>query len=382
MPSPLNIILATTGAATVLSSLGVIQGAIGGLAAAATSTTAALSGITTALDFGGQLNDLKNRTGETVRDLVVLRRAFDNEGVGASSTAQMIGLLQKSLGGVNEEGGKTDEVFKRLGVSQDGLKNMGALDQVTALTQGFAKIQNPSERAALAMQLFGRNGAQMLQLLGNSSAISNAEREVGRLAVRAGQNAEKFDDVSDRLSLAKLRLQEFWVVAAERAIPALERMAELTAAINPSVGGAMASSAIAIASAFAGAMLVRKLDDAVLRWVAVEGYGKGQLFAARFVAPLTGALARVLPVGLAAVVGAEVLKGIVAGYSEWRGQQLAAADAGFDELKKLQAAATGLRSQGDVGPALQAADAFEKQTAAALEAADGLGKNAQQMRSY
>ncbi len=385
MSSILNIVLATTGGAAVISALGGVQSVLGGIAAAATSTTAALSGITGALDFGGQLVDLRARTGQVVRDLVVMNRAFETSGIGAANTAPMIGLLQKAISGLNEEGGKTDGVFKRLGTSAEALKSMSALDQMRTLTRAFETITDPSERAALAMQLFGRSGAQMLQLLGDSSALTTAEREVGRLAVRVAENAAKFDEIGDRLSLAKLRLQEFFVVAAEKAIPSLEKMADLIDRFNPSVLGAGLGNALAIASAIGGAAFVKKLDTYVLDWATKQGAPIGQKFAGSFLAPLTGSLARILPIGLAAVIGTEVLKGLVGAYAEFRNQQLAGANAGFDAVAKVRGRVSNVRSDGDVKSALAEIKELESATQTVLAAEESrfaLFRNDRAIASY
>ena len=367
MSNILEIALGVTGGRAVLSALAGVNGSLASLAGTALSVGTAVNGIKGALDMGGELNDLRARTGQSVRDLVVLRRTFDNAGIGASATAPMIGLLHKAISGMNEEGGKTDGVFKRLGVSQESLRNMSAVQQMATLTAAFTKITNPAERSATAMQLFGRSGGQMLQLLGDSSAIGTAEREVGRLGDRVQENAERFDEIGDRLSVAKLRLQEFWVVAAEKAIPALQRMANLMQGLNPSVAGATMGSAATIAGVlFAGAM-VSKLDSAVLNWATRQGSPIGQAFAGRFLAPMTGALARVLPIGLAAAVTAAVLVGIASAYAEWRNGQLAAANSGFDSLGKVRGATTAMRSDVDRKAVLAQVKELQKTTADCLE---------------
>jgi hypothetical protein len=355
MAGIINIILATTGVNAVVGALGKVQGSLGGIAAVGGTATAALAGIKGALDYGGELNDLHARTGQAVRDLVVLRRAFDNSGIGAASTAQMIGLLQKGISGLNEEGGKTDEVFKRLGLSQAALREMDVTAQMTALTDAFSRIANPAERAALSMQLFGRSGGQMLQLLGDSAALATAEREVGRLGQRAQENAARFDDVGDRLSLARERLREFWLVAAEQAIPALQTMANLIDRFNPSVVAASFAGVTAVFGSLFAAGAVMKLDHLVLDWATRQGNPIGQAFASRFLAPLTGSLANVLPIGLAAAVATAVAYGIFSGWSEAQNQIRAQANAGFDEVGKVQRMAGGIRSDADVQRTLGAA---------------------------
>ncbi len=383
MSSILNIVLATTGGAAVLNALGGIQSVLGGIATAATSTTAALTGIQNALDFGGQLTDLSARTGQSVRDLVVLRRAFETSGIGAANTAPMVGLLQKAISGLNEEGGKTDGVFKRLGVSAESLKALSALDQVAVLTRAFEGIKEPSERAAMAMQLFGRSGAQMLQLLGDSSALSTAEREVGRLAVRAGQNAAKFDEIGDKLSVAKDRLQEFFVVAAEKAIPSLERMAKLLDALNPSVFGAVLGNFGMIAAALSGAKLLTALDTKIYDSLKTMKAGL-VLNVTDGLARFTGFLTKILPIGLAAVIGSEVLEGIMNGYAEWKNQHLESANATLTGVQKNGNRAREIRSEQDRLNALAEVQAQIPAAEAALAAAQDrwFGRSEQEIGTY
>jgi hypothetical protein len=349
----LNIVLTTSGIQSVLGGLSAVKSAIGSIAATVGGSAAALAGLRSALNFGGELSDLQARTGQTVRDLVVLRRAFDNAGVGASNTAPMIGLLQRAIAGLNEEGGKTEEVFRQLGLSREALRQLTAPDQIRALTAAFASIQNPAERTALAMQLFGKSGAQMLQLLGDSSALSTAEREVGRLGQRAQDNAAKFDELGDRLSLAKMRLLEFWVVAAEKAIPAIETLANLIQAFNPGVLASGLGTVVAVIGTIGAAKLVQKLDFAVLDWATRGGNVAGQRFATTFLAPMTGALARLLPVGLGVAIVAEVLWGLHKAWKQWREEQVLEArtfrSANVDPAMK---SADEVRSTADVDRAL------------------------------
>src|SRR5678815_4013803 len=65
------------------SSLGKLGGQLVSLAAGYLSLTAILHGFESALDLGSTLHDTSLRTGETVGDLVGLREAFQEAGLGA-----------------------------------------------------------------------------------------------------------------------------------------------------------------------------------------------------------------------------------------------------------------------------------------------------------
>lgn len=368
MPDAVNIILGISGASAVLGALGQIQGSLAGLIATSGLVSAAVGGVKSALDLGGDLSDLSKRTGQSVRDLAVLSRAYENAGLSSGFLAPSINLIQRALAGTNEEGAKTDGVLKRLGLQAEQLKGMSFAGQIEALTAAFARVPDPIERAALAAQLFGRNGAQMLQLIGDPAALRTAESEAGRLADRLQANAEKFDDIGDRLTVVKLRMQEMYVVAAERLLPVLDKTASLLQGLNLSVVGATLPNVLTAAGAIGGAALARnvvdKLNIAVLDWATRPDGAIGQQFAGKFLVPLTqglsGLAARVLPIGLAAVIAKEVLLGLYAAYAEWQNTKLEKSNSAQDSAAKVRSMALNVRSESDrqaaIAEALKAID--------------------------
>jgi len=186
----------------------------------------AFKGLHDAIAMGGQLSDLSARTGQTVRDLVVLQQAFQNAGIGAGSVGMMMNMLQKSLTGVNEAGEPTAKVFEQIGLSIDSLKGMGGLDQIAALSEAISGVSDPAERARAAMELFGRSGAQMLALLGDTKALETAKAQAGGLAETMERNAAAFDELGDSFEAIAVRAQQFFAGVAEELTPALQQMAD------------------------------------------------------------------------------------------------------------------------------------------------------------
>lgn len=178
------------------------------------------------IDLGGQLTDLSARTGQTISDLVLLRQAFQNAGIEAGSTGQMLNLLQKSLTGLNEEGQPTSQAFNRLGLSVDSLKDMSAPEQIRTLTAALTQIQDPADRTRVAMELFGKSGGQMLAVLSDSSALDVAKSQVGSLGETMEKNAASFDSLGDSLDAIGLRATQLFAGVAEEIAPALQHLAD------------------------------------------------------------------------------------------------------------------------------------------------------------
>ena len=79
-----------------------------------------------ALELGAQLQDLSAQTGQGAGDLLILRQACINAGMGADALQPMLRGLNKALAGINEEGQPTKAVFDKLGISIQALRSMSA----------------------------------------------------------------------------------------------------------------------------------------------------------------------------------------------------------------------------------------------------------------
>lgn len=341
-----KLLLASGGAAGVTNSLGQVTGALGGMLSAALSVTAAIGGVKDALNFGSSLQHLSLRTGQTIKDLVLLDRAFDATGIGSENSAVLVGYLQKAISGVGEEAKNKGAMLKEMGLSPEFLRTLSAPEQFEAFGASFRQIENPAQRTALAMKLFEESGAKMLQLFRAPTTFSDAVNDVGLLGDRMERNAPVFEDAETRLSLINYRLKEMWVVSVEQLLPALIATADIIKGMDLAPIGAALPSVVGVLGAVAGYAVIRKLDFMLLDWATKSGPVMGQRLAGGL-APMSGALAKVLPIGLAAAVALAVAKGIYSGWAEGQKQILSAADAKFDAVGNVQNAAAGIRTEAD-----------------------------------
>jgi hypothetical protein len=342
-----------------------VLGDLGALVGITLSLDGAMRGLKRSLDLGGELNDLSARTGQSVYDLVILRRAFDNAGIGAESLPQILGLLQKSLAGVSEEGQPTTEVFRQLGTTIEELRLLSATEQLSALTRGFARLKDPVQRTAAAMTIFGRSGAQVLQLLGDSNALADAADEAGGLASIMAENAKTFDQVGDQLSVVKVKMAEFGATAAREVLPGLKSLASLLKGIDPApllgvVGAIGGLAGTAVAARFAP-KIIDGLDNAALEW-AVNGKSAWVKALGDRLLPLGGLLSNILPIGLAAAIAVAVGGGIITGIKEAKLSSLLKEDGALEAA--TQRGAT-------VRKKVAEAVTPEQQAAALKEASDG-----------
>lgn len=182
--------------------------------------------LTGAFDLGGAISDLAAQTGELPGTVKVLQQAFDDTGVGADKTGQILNIMRKNLAALSDDGSATTKTFKRLGLSIDELKNMSATDQLEAIGSAIMGLSTPAERSAAAMEIFGRSGASMLTFFADSGALDTAKASLGGLPALLDNNANAFDGVSDALTRIKSKSAGLWAGIAEGALPAAQAITD------------------------------------------------------------------------------------------------------------------------------------------------------------
>jgi hypothetical protein len=191
---------------------------------AADATRAVVDKMGEALDLGGELSDLSARTGESAGNLLILQRAFDNTGIGADKVGTAVNKLQKFITDASMGAEKQSAALARLGLSMTDLANMTPTEQMQVLADRISRIENPTERAAMAMQVFGKSGGELLPLLTNfSGEIANAKGELGTMPEIMDRSANAFDAISDKIGVVKGKVTEFAAGLLESAIPALSK---------------------------------------------------------------------------------------------------------------------------------------------------------------
>lgn len=172
-----------------------------------------------AFDTGGMLSDLAAQTGEAAGELMVMRQAFQDTGLGAESMAQTLAIMRRSLGGISETGEPTVKMFEQLGLDIGKLQGMGAREQLEAIGAAVNGLRTPAEQSAAAMTIFGRSGARMLTLLKDPAAMGVAAKSLGALPGLMDRNAAAFDTVSDRMGRIKEKGNGLWAGIAEGLLP-------------------------------------------------------------------------------------------------------------------------------------------------------------------
>lgn len=178
-----------------LGSLGTAFKALG----AAISIGAITSAINGYADLAGELTDLSAKTGIGVEALQRLKYAADQSGGNLEQVTKAVTKLGANLAGGNQSAvGALDA----LGLSFQSIRSMAPDQAFTTIADAIAKVPDPMAQSKLAMDLFGKAGADLLPMMkGNLSETADAADRLGIVlseeAVRAG---DEFGDTMGTLA--------------------------------------------------------------------------------------------------------------------------------------------------------------------------------------
>ncbi|HBO3862322.1 hypothetical protein [Pseudomonas aeruginosa] len=254
-----------------------------------------LAGLTamvkSAIDTGDALDEMSQRVGVSVETLSVWKPAAEQSGVSGESFEK--GLRKLSTTMLEAATGSEDAArnFAAVGVAfknQDGtLRGTDAV--LLDLAERFKAMPDGAEKTALAVQLFGKAGAELIPFLNQGrDGIEELSAEMQALGVQmSGETAAQageFNDALDKLKLASTSIGN-------------QIIASLLPALNDMAGGM-------VESAKEGGTLRVILDGVVLvlKTLALGAATVGKAFVA---------LGEAIGAGVAAAV--EALKGNTAG---------------------------------------------------------------------
>lgn len=202
----------------------------GGLAAG--FTIAAFKGlISGAIETGAALDDLRMQTGATVEALSGLVAVGKFNNMGPEQIGAAMNKLAANLAGASEESKGTGKALEALGIDFAKFKLMRPEDQMQTVAKAMATFEDGTGKAAVAMALYGKQGAQMLPFLHD---LAEVETLAAKVTTEQAAAAANLDDNLTRLSTSG----EAWKKElANGMIPALDLGAQALVDMMNGAGG-------------------------------------------------------------------------------------------------------------------------------------------------
>ena len=200
-----------------------VKGALTGLAAAA--------GVKKLASDIDSLAKQSSRLGVTVNQLQTLQFAASQTGTDANELAKGFEKFNKSISEASGGVGTGVKAFEALGITLNN--NDGTLkDSDTLLNEvadGFTGIKAPADRVRIAMDLFGRSGAGMVNMLQDGSAqLAETRAEFNKLSIELtgpqAKSVEKANDLFDKLKRTFVSIGQQITVAV---LPVLASVAKV-----------------------------------------------------------------------------------------------------------------------------------------------------------
>lgn len=194
------------------------------ISAAAGAVAGAIAvGVKRQLNAADDMSKAAQKFGVPIEELSKLAYAADLSGVSLNTLGTGLRGLSKNIAG-------NEARFAKLGVSVRNAQGVirPTTEIVADLADVFAKMPDGAEKSALAMQLFGKSGAELLPLLNTGAAgiksMTDEAQAMGLVITEeTGRAAEQFNDNLSRLSTTTTGL--FRIITAELA-PVLAKLTD------------------------------------------------------------------------------------------------------------------------------------------------------------
>lgn len=240
----------------------------------AIASTAAVAGTVAIFRSTGAAIDAQAKfadsVGVTTEALAGLELAAEINGASQESLRKGFERLVVNLNDFKNGIGEARGAFERLGISIDDVSDRSPEEIFGLIGDSLNKIPNQAERAALAYEIFGRQGIKLIKTLENGSeGLRDFRDEAERLGLAVSRvDAAKVEAANDALTRAQAVFKGASRVLTVELAPAVEELANSLS--DPNTLAAVQAIGKAIISTMNGAIRVIKDTIGVTQFLAEE----------------------------------------------------------------------------------------------------------------
>lgn len=213
---------------------------------------AALSYAANVAQSADETAKLAQRLGMAVEPLQALQLAAQMAGVN-----DLTAVLQKmsiTLGQATNGSAQAQQALAGIGLSVDQLASMAPDEQFRAISASIAAIQDPAQRAAAAVAIFGEQGVALLPLM--SQNLAEVQQRFERLGVvLSADQTEAIESMNDALTLVQATFDGIIGQVVGNLAPVVESLANEILSMVESFNSVSGSGGEGIANTITVAML-------------------------------------------------------------------------------------------------------------------------------
>lgn len=233
-------------------------GKLAALAAGAVSVGAAFYGVSQSIGRTAGVADQAARTGLSGEFLQRLGYAADQAGVDSETLTKSLSKMTLVVGEATSGNKSAQSAFTKLGLSVSNLADLSPEEQFASISDALGGIPDTAQRAAAAVDIFGKSGAELGPLFEQGAAgITAAMGQAATLGIGLSdediQAASAADDAMSRLSATvtalvdkvSAKLAPAWTMAADAVTSVMPALSSFLDAYGEAVSFVSEYSAVA-----------------------------------------------------------------------------------------------------------------------------------------
>jgi hypothetical protein len=188
---------------------------------------------TTFAKVGDEVNKASQRIGVGVEQLAGLKYAAEQSGAGLETLEGGFRRMSRVINDAKDGLGEAQRTLESLGVTLSDLQGLRPDQQFKLMADRLSRVSDATTKAALAQELFGRSGTQLLPLIRDGArGIEELEQRQRRLGIVFRRDAaeaatdfgDALKDVGDQLKFVAF---EAGAVVARAIRPYIDRVQEI-----------------------------------------------------------------------------------------------------------------------------------------------------------
>jgi hypothetical protein len=184
-----------------------------------------------AIEGAAKLHDVSQQSGIAVGALSALAAVGKTSETSLEAIAGASNRLAKNLSVATEESAGTSQAVKALGIDLDAFRAMAPEERMKALATALAGVKDGADKTAIAMALFGKQGAELLPFMADLA-------QTGELQARITEDqAAQADNFTDNLTKLKASGEGWKKELAMGMLPALNEASTATLKVMNGTGG-------------------------------------------------------------------------------------------------------------------------------------------------